>query len=112
MNSHRGGYRSAWDSTALPLNAFMHVAIRPTETARRLLDGQGIDLNDAMHVVRNFLDSWNGKYSGEWWVQGKTPQGLTLQVLVFRVHGDSVEMRRIHLIDQGVECGNQIYPGR
>ena len=50
--------------------------------ARKLLEAQGVDLNDAIYVVRHYRESWAGSKPGQLWCQGVSPNGQSLKVLI------------------------------
>ena len=54
----------------------------PSGTARKLLEAQGVDLNDAIYVVRHYKESWAGNKPGQLWCQGVSPNQQSLKVLI------------------------------
>ena len=64
------------------LNPYSSTSIYPTRFARDLLELQGLALEDAIHVVRMYQESWPGQKDGQTWCHGETPDGTVLKVLI------------------------------
>lgn len=61
---------------------FLHVRISLSKKAMSLMDAQGIDIDEAVQVVRHFQESWPSNRPGRLWYRGDTPDGMPLKVLV------------------------------
>ena len=54
----------------------------PSGFARSLLVRIGSDVNDAIHVVRNYEDCSQGTGASQWWYRGTSQHGRRLKVLI------------------------------
>ena len=54
----------------------------PTATARGVANASGISLNYAIYAVRNYDFRYPGRGNGQWWYEGRSPDGAALRILV------------------------------
>ena len=67
--------------TTLPYARF--TATKLAHTRLELLE---IDINTAIHVIRNYGSTWSGRGAHQWWYQGTSTEGRTFNVLVESTH--------------------------
>ena len=61
----------------------------------------GIDINMAIHVVRNYGARNPGQRENQYWYQGETPDGRTLNVLVESPHHTIAKIIIVTEVTQG-----------